>query len=101
MAYTGHFLDFQEEVGKIRLNINKEVEGLMESAETLDCRDTGVAITHDCENQNVSTIFKDILGNGVTVKTESGTCVDFIELSTDDMVAIYEHIHYMVFPEEN
>jgi hypothetical protein len=33
-------------------------------------------------------------GKDVVIKTDVGECVDFMDLETDDMVAIYEYIYY-------
>jgi hypothetical protein len=31
---------------------------------------------------------------GVVIKTDVGECVDFTDLETDDMLAIYEYVYH-------
>lgn len=93
-----NFINFEEQVGKIRVNLANSTEALFKELnhiEVLNCGDEGLAITTSEGTQDVASIGYDIEG-GVYVKTESGEVHDYMDLDTDDMVAIYENVWYQL-----
>lgn len=93
-----NFINFEEQVGKIRVRLAHETEILFKElnrVEVLDCTGEGVAISTADGTQDVTSIGYDI-GGSVYVKTESGEVHDHMDLDTDDMVAIYEHVWYQL-----
>jgi hypothetical protein len=102
MALTGHFIDFEEEVTIIRKNILTEITPMLEPIGELDCNGKNVGvITYEGGDETVSVIYHDYITGKPMVKTTFGNVIEIAELNTDDMVAIYEHIHYRVFPDES
>lgn len=93
-----NFIDFEKQVGNIRLRLAHEIESLFKElnrVEVLNCADEWLGITTSEGTQNVASIGYDIEG-GVYVKTESGEVHDYMDLDTDDMVAIYENVWYQL-----
>ena len=97
-----HFQNFEEIVSGLRLGINKAVTeelkehniGLFTPIE-LSTLDTPLYFIHPTELDGKSRAKSILLdGNDVVIKTDVGECVDFMDLETDDMVAIYEYIYY-------
>lgn len=97
-----HFQNFEEIVSGLRLGINKAVTeelkehniGLFTPIE-ISVFDTPVLFIHPTELDGKSRAKSILLdGNDVVIKTDVGECVDFMDLETDDMVAIYEYIYY-------
>jgi hypothetical protein len=100
-AQKREFIDFMEDqIGKIRLAINTEVEAMMEPIGELDCINRGVGITNDNGNVDVSTIYHAYFGKCVRVKDETGLIHDMMDLDTDSMNAIYEHVYYRVYQQD-
>jgi len=100
-AQKREFIDFMEDqIGKIRLAINKEVEAMMEPIGELDCINMGIGITNDNGNVDVSTIFYDYFNKCVCVKDETGLIHDMMDLDTDSMNAIYEHVYYRLYQQD-
>ncbi len=94
----GNFINFEEQVGKIRINLANSTESLFKELnriEVLDCTGEGLAISTAEGTQDVTSIGYDI-GGSVYVKTESGEVHDYMDLDTDDMVAIYENVWYQL-----
>jgi len=97
-----HFIPFEETISDLRVAMNKAVTeelkehniGLFTPIE-LSTLDTPLYFIHPTELDGKSRA-KSILLDGVDVviKTDVGECVDFMDLETDDMVAIYEYIYY-------
>lgn len=97
-----HFHNFEEVLSGLRLGINKAVteelkEHNIELVKPLDVCvfDTPLYFIHPTEldgKSRVRSVFLD--NNNVVLKTDVGECVDFMDLETDDMVAIYEYIYY-------
>lgn len=99
VVLSGIFLNFDEEVRRIRTNMVMNVESMVSGDPAVDCRGKHVMITTTDGEQAVSTIFQELMGTTVCLKTEEGLCVDFSELNTDDMVAIYEFLFEFFYPE--
>ena len=92
-----NFIDYSEQIGKIRVNLANNTESLFKELnhiEVLNCADEGLAITTSEGTQDVASIGCDI--EGVYVKTESGEIHNYMDLDTDDMVAIYENVWYQL-----
>ena len=92
-----NYTDFNEEVGKIRVRLAQQTEALLKPAippTIYNCKNEGVAISTAEGTMNVETIGYD--NGGVFVKTETGEVWDYMDLDTDDMVAIYEHVWYQI-----
>lgn len=94
-----NFIDFEEQVGKIRVSVAQQTEELFKEngniqTITLECNGEGLAISTADGIWDVSSIGYD--GEGVFVKTESGEVHDHMDLDTDDMVAIYENVWYQL-----
>ena len=97
-----HFIPFEETISDLRVAMNKAVtkelkehnRGLFTPIE-LSTLDTPLLFIHPTELDGKSRA-KSILLDGVDVviKTDVGECVDFMDLETDDMVAVYEYIYY-------
>jgi hypothetical protein len=97
-----HFINFEETISDLRVAMNKAVTeelkehgiGLFTPIE-LSTLDTPLYFIHPTELDGKSRA-KSILLDGVDVviKTDVGECVDFMDLETDDMVAIYEYIYH-------
>lgn len=97
-----HFIPFEETISDLRVAMNKAVTkelkehniGLFTPIE-LSTLDTPLLFIHPTELDGKSRA-KSILLDGVDVviKTDVGECVDFMDLETDDMVAVYEYIYY-------
>lgn len=98
----GHFHNFEEILSGLRLGLNKAVtEELKEHGVdlfkplVLDDLDTPLYFVHPTELDGKSRTKSILLDdNNVVLKTDVGECVDFMDLETDDMVAIYEYIYY-------
>ncbi len=92
-----NFINFEEQVGKIRISLAQQTEELFKENQNitvLDCNGEGLAISTADGTQNVVSIGYD--GEGVFTKTESGEVHDLMDLDTDDMVAIYENVWYQL-----
>ena len=98
----GHFHNFEEILSGLRLGLNKAVteelkEHNIDLFKPLVLDDLGGAIyfIHPTELDGRSRAKSILLdNNNVVIKTDVGECVDFMDLETDDMVAIYEYIFY-------
>jgi hypothetical protein len=97
-----HFINFEETISDLRVAMDKSVlaelkehnKGLFNPIELSDL-DAPLLFIHPTEldgKSRAKSIFKD--GESVVIKTDVGECVDFMDLETDDMVAIYEYIYY-------
>jgi hypothetical protein len=97
-----HFINFEETISDLRLAMNKAVTeelkehniGLFTPLE-LSSLDTPLYFIHPTELDGRSRASSILLDEqDVIIKTDVGECVDFTDLETDDMVAIYEYIYY-------
>jgi len=97
-----HFINFEETISDLRLAMNKAVTeelkehsiGLFTPLE-LSALDTPLYFIHPTELDGRSRACSILLdGQDVIIKTDVGECVDYTDLETDDMVAIYEYIYY-------
>jgi hypothetical protein len=97
-----HFINFDETISDLRVAMNKAVTeelkehniGLFTPIE-LSALDTPLYFIHPTELDGKSRARSILLdGVDVVIKTDVGECVDFMDLETDDMVAIYEYIYY-------
>jgi hypothetical protein len=91
MALTGHFLNFNEEVGRIRKNMVAEIYSMMNSLLAIECNKGDFGATLSDGDHTVTNV-RLTLADCVVIVTEEGNEVDVTELSTDDMVALYEFI---------
>jgi hypothetical protein len=95
----GHFIDFEEILTGLRKGLDEAVLNEMKAYnKTLDISEAEVPLyfIHPTEldgKSKASSIFVDF-GDKVVIKTDVGECVDFMDLETDDMLAIYEYIYY-------
>lgn len=98
-----HFINFEETISDLRLAMNKAVTeelkehstGVFNHTIVLSELDTPLYFIQPTEldgKSRAKSIYFD--GQGVVIKTDVGECVDFMDLETDDMVAIYEYIYY-------
>ena len=87
------FFDFREAINNWRTKITDEVCNLMREQNDIDCKGWAVGITNVEGDVKVSTIYYTSFDDSVQVKTCYGTVTDFSDLSTDDMVALYEFIY--------
>lgn len=97
-----YFIDFEQQVGKIRVRLAHETDLLFKNSPSTNevaCKDDYVAITTAEGTEAVSTISYD--GNSTFVTTKSGEVHDFMDLDTDDMVAIYEYVYYAIYDKDN
>jgi len=97
-----HFIEFEETISDLRVAMNKAVTeelkehniGLFTPIE-LSTLDTPLLFIHPTELDGKSRAMSILLdGVDVVIKTDVGECVDFMDLETDDMVAVYEYIYY-------
>jgi hypothetical protein len=94
-----HFIDFEEILTGLRKGLDEAVLNEMKAYnKTLDISEAEVPLyfIHPTEldgKSKASSIFVDF-GDKVVIKTDVGECVDFMDLETDDMLAIYEYIYY-------
>ncbi len=92
-----NYTDFLEEVSKIRVRLAQETEALLKPAippAIHNCKDECVDILTAEGTMYVETIGYD--NGGVFVKTETGEVWDYMDLDTDDMVAIYDHVWHQI-----
>lgn len=94
------FLDFRKEIEEKRTKITKEVCNLLRGHEEINCRKWLVGITNGEGDVVLSSIYHTAIDDSVQVKSCYGTVTDFSELSTDDMVALYEFIYERINSEK-
>jgi hypothetical protein len=96
-----NFIDFNERLSKLRVDLMRATEALMKSDQPpfaeFDVEGEGLAISTAEGTQDIKTIFYENLSKVVCIKTTSGEVWDYSDLETDDMVAIYEHVYYQVY----
>ena len=95
------FIDFNEEIGAMRVNLDNEACALLRQAKLnkilFDVEDdrTSLAVSDEDGLWNVTAI--EMSDDTITIKTESHNLeIDFMDCSTDDMVAVYEAIYHHV-----
>jgi len=98
----GHFMDFEKILVGLRKGLDdaliqelKEHNRGLTNPLVIDDEDTPIYFIHPTEldgRSKASSIFMDFAG--VVIKTDVGECVDFTDLETDDMLAIYEYVYY-------
>lgn len=101
MALTGHFLDFQEEVARVRGNMIAEIYSMTHGGEDIRCKDGDFAITRKDGDYTIETVSHSSIDDKTYLKTDNGTVFDVTELSTDDLVALYEFLFGVLFPDES
>jgi len=92
------FKDFASDLERLRINTRIATEHLMLSNHNRDLyydENSGVSIQSDDGVEDVSCIFMNL--DDLTIKCHSGMCYDFIDLNTDDMIAIYEAVYHDVY----
>jgi hypothetical protein len=97
-----HFINFEEILVGLRKGLDDAlIQELKEHnrglTNPLDISEAEVPLyfIHPTEldgRSKASSIFTDFAG--VVIKTDVGECVDFTDLETDDMLAIYEYVHH-------
>lgn len=98
---TGHFLDFGEEVARVRGNMIAEINGMVARQPDILCKDGDFAITRRDDDYTIATVFHSFIDDSVCVKADNGTIFEINELSTDDLVALYEFVFGVRYPEQN
>jgi len=97
-----NFIDFNERVSNLRIDLMRATEALMKSEQPpfaqYDVLDEGIAISTADGTLDVQTIFYD--QSSVCLKTTTGEIWEYSDLETDDMVAIYESIYYLVYEKD-
>jgi len=97
-----NFIDFEEVISRLRIGMTKAITeelkehniGLLTPLELSDL-DVPLYFIHPTELDGKSRAMSILLDeNNVVIKTDVGECVDFMDLETDDMVAIYEYIYH-------
>jgi hypothetical protein len=96
-----NFIDFNERLSKLRVDLMRATEALMKSDQPpfaeFDVSDEGLAISTAEGTLDIQTIAYDFMSKSVMLKTESGEVWDYADLETDDMVAVYENVYYQVY----
>jgi hypothetical protein len=97
-----HFINFEEILVGLRKGLDDALTQELKEhnrglTNPLDISEAEVSLyfIHPTEldgRSKASSIFMDFAG--VVIKTDVGECVDFTDLETDDMVAIYEYIYH-------
>ena len=97
-----HFINFEEILVGLRKGLDDALTQELKEhnkglTNPLDISEADVPLyfIHPTEldgRSKASSIFTDFAG--VVIKTDVGECVDFTDLETDDMLAIYEYVHY-------
>jgi len=97
-----HFINFEEILVGLRKGLDDALTQELKEhnrglTNPLDISEAEVPLyfIHPTEldgRSKASSIFTDFAG--VVIKTEVGECIDFTDLETDDMLAIYEYVHY-------
>lgn len=101
MALTGHFLDFQEEVARVRGNMIAEIYSMTNGGSDITCNDGDFAISRKDDEYTIATVFHSPIDDKTYVKADNGTVFDISELSTDDLVALYEFVFGVLYPDQN
>jgi hypothetical protein len=101
MALTGHFLDFQEEIGKVRLNMIGEINAMTNNQPDILCKKGDHTITRRDDEYPIETVYNSVIDGFTYVKSDNGTVFEISELSTDDLVALYEFVFGVMYPDEN
>ena len=97
-----HFIDFEEIVVGLRKGLDDALTQELKEhnrglTNPLDISEAEVPLyfIHPTELDGRSRANSILLdGQDVIIKTDVGECVDFMDLETDDMVAIYEYIYH-------
>jgi hypothetical protein len=97
-----HFINFEEILVGLRKGLDDALTQELKEhnkglTNPLDISEADVPLyfIHPTEldgRSKASSIFTDFAG--VVIKTEVGECIDFTDLETDDMLAIYEYVYY-------
>ena len=101
MALTGHFLDFQEEVGRLRTNMIAEIYAMTSGQSDIHCNDGDYAISRKDDEYPIATVFHSPIDDRTYVKSDNGTVFEISELSTDDLVALYEFVFGVRYPDQS
>jgi hypothetical protein len=104
MALTGHFLDFREEVARVRGNMVAEIYSMMTSQQSIQCnegdftaslRDGEYPVTLiQLSPETDKVVF-------VTMNSDGDEQLEIDELTTDDLVALYEFVFGVLYPDQN
>jgi hypothetical protein len=103
MALTGHFLDFAEEVSRVRAKMVAEINTMMMVENPNILCGLGVfGVTTSRGDEQVSHIIRHEVYDTVIITVvgeEEDNDIDITELNTDDLVALYEYLFYLRYPD--
>lgn len=95
------FIDFDEQIRTMRVNLNNEARALLRQAKlnkilfNVEDDKTSLVVSDEDGLWNVTSI--EMIDDTITINTESHNLeIDFMDCSTDDMVAVYEAIYHHV-----
>lgn len=97
-----NFINFDEEISKIRVRLGNAIDGIFienGNVDVIECEDESLMVSLSEGNTNVISVQFDenIKSTVVVTKDENNSTTDIhdvMDLSTDDMVAIYEFVWY-------
>ncbi len=95
-----NFINFEELVGGIRVRLAHETEGILRNVEPIICSDEDSLVyitTVDGVKKIAEISYSD---NSVKLLSMGSAEYDFMDLETDDMVAIYEYVYYVLFEKD-
>jgi hypothetical protein len=104
MALTGHFLNFREEVYRVRKNMIVEIYNMIVENPITPMGDFSINMGNEQGNQEVKEITYSPSDDTVFIITDGdGGDERYVldELLTDDLVALYEFVFGVLYPDEN
>jgi hypothetical protein len=101
MALTGHFLNFRDELDKVRTNMIAEIDGMTNGQPDILCDSGDYTITRKDDEYPIETVFHSPIDDRTHLKSDNGTVFEISELLTDDLVALYEFVFGVLYPDEN
>ena len=101
MALTGHFLDFQEEVARVRGNMIAEIYSMTHGGSDITCKDGDYCVSRSDGEYPIATVYHSTIDDKTYVKAQCGNIIEISELSTDDLVALYEFVFGVLYPDQN
>jgi hypothetical protein len=104
MALTGHFLNFREEVYRVRKNMVVEIHNMIVENPITPMGDFSINMGNEQGNQEVKEITYSPSDDTVFIITDGdGGDEQYVldELLTDDLVALYEFVFGVLYPDEN
>jgi hypothetical protein len=104
MALTGHFLNFREEVYRVRKNMIVEIYNMIVENPITPMGDFSINMGNEQGNQEVKEITYSPSDDTVFIITDGDSGDEryvLDELLTDDLVALYEFVFGVLYPDEN